>query len=217
LAAPCVTFVDTERVIVRSGSGTGVYTSWTSKSGSSILQENPIGYAVSFSGSFDNEGSDASASYQIGNQQQVDLGSSFSKSIYVGYSETLTFKVSSVDGYGNLSLNNFGYSVPGPLPAAGAASAIGISRRLRRRIKTVLKPRSSKHLLPSDPGAYLNLSASPQHAIPASFSYTTAPRLVAQSPLSSTVNRAGSASPTDPGGVVFRHGHTGSTSSRACT
>lgn len=92
----------------------------------------------------------------------------------------------------SLSVTNFNaQAVPAPLPAAGAASAFGFSRRIRRRIKKGHAPGAIRITgrRASDPSAYLNLSPSVLKKTSLSFSYPILPPPDASSP-TSAVSRA---------------------------
>jgi hypothetical protein len=134
--------------------------------------------------------SSATASFQVGSTNvgglvtatcagpSACIGSNGSQSdVRIAPGEYLVFTVTVPTGSAaaGLNISNFNYNVPGPLPATGAATAFGLSRRLRRRIKGELPPGSRKHPAPTHPSSYLNLSPSSLHGLPATFSYTAMP------------------------------------------
>jgi len=87
--------------------------------------------------------------------------------------KTLVFKINGISTEPVLSLSNFNATVPGPLPAAGAATAFGYSRRLRRRIQGKRPGGSCPPLQPAHPAAYLNLTTASLKSVPVSFSYAS--------------------------------------------
>lgn len=134
-------------------------------------------YFVSFSVTLvpNIESSTATATFQVGQfvSGSISTGQSSSANSYlVGPSEYVKFNIYVPGGSpaAGLDVTGFSYAVPGPLPAAGAATAFGYSRRLRRRIKG--QPGGGgRRRAPSDPSSYLNLPPLALQAIPVSFSY----------------------------------------------
>lgn len=110
---------------------------------------------------------------------QIDVGDSSSTNGYllVAPNQYISFSISVPGGSdpADLQISNFNYAVPGPLPATGAATAFGFSRRMRRRIKGELPPGYRKRSASTHPSSYLNLSPSSLHGLPATFSYTAMP------------------------------------------
>lgn len=98
-------------------------------------------------------------------------------SIILSENQFIQFSVTTTTAQSaSLLIENFNYAVPAPLPAAGAATAFGYSRRLRRRIKGVRPAGSNKATVPSHPSVYLNLSPCKLPSLPVSFSYGSLPR-----------------------------------------
>lgn len=173
----CVSLDSQDAITIYSGSGTNEVTTFASLQGS---VGSPKGYLVSFSGSFNDFGTTATAEYSYGNTTVSNLGATIlPQSFILKPNETLTFKISSgLAGFGDLTVNNFSYTevVPGPLPAAGAATAFGFSRRLRRRTRARdAGLRSGRPRRLTHPTAYLNLSTTTVTRLPVSFTYSALP------------------------------------------
>lgn len=97
-------------------------------------------------------------------------------SAYLAPGEIIEFSITNTSNYEGLKVDitNFN-AVPAPLPAAGAATAFGYSRRLRRRIKGQRPKGSCPPVTPPHPSLYLNLAPVAVQALPVSFSYTSLP------------------------------------------
>jgi len=176
---PCVDFVSASSVDFFSADLTEeAY--WASD-----LSGIPQGYRVSFSAEFIKEDSlaDASAGYAI-----IDGSANIFTAEYtlfgpglnvefipqIASNQRLVFKIYSESTVGTLSITNFSYTeAPGPLPAAGAATAFGYSRRLRRRIQGKRPGGPCPPLQPAHPAAYLNLTTASLKSVPISFSYAS--------------------------------------------
>ena len=120
---------------------------------------------------------DPKAYYRIGNQNSLWVqftGTADVAPTFMSSTSTVAFRISVPTAAGDgaaITIRNFD-AVPGPLPAAGAATAFGYSRRLRRRIKGEAPARSGKSSRSSDPSSYLLLSPASQQVLPLSFSYS---------------------------------------------
>jgi hypothetical protein len=167
------------------------------------------GYYVSFSLHFDGAGAGDYAYYSVNGAAPTDVQKVFNqdtKQVYLqlGVSDSLSlaiFNPASNASVGQLTINGFNANpVPGPLPAAGAASAFGFSRRLRRRVKNDGKSAAPRRLIPSDPSAYLKLSTPALNHLPASFCYASAPRFISPSSIPA-MNSTYRPSPADQGSV----------------
>jgi len=98
--------------------------------------------------------------------------------VKVATGQSISFRVDINDinsGPIEFQITNFNAQVPAPLPAAGAATAFGYSRRLRRRIKGQPPAGSCPPVLPAHPSAYLNLAPSALKSVPLTFSYASRP------------------------------------------
>ncbi len=177
--------------VVGSFSGdTGGGTSATSRSTSLVLANTEPAYRVSFDWAFASASSESgslTAYYKVGINSEVLLatwpgsGSAISgnvSNIEIADGSSIQFIVktsTNTGAEGVLSISNFNATssaVPGPLPAAGAATAFGYSRCLRRRIKGEVPVGCGKSSRSSDPSSYLLLSPASQQVLPLSFSYS---------------------------------------------
>jgi len=199
----CVVLNSSDSVTIHGGGGALEQTKWESLNGG-VGGAN--GYMVSFTGTFTpgpDSASDATATYSYGTFTSQPLGATFTVDpFFLATNQKVTFRISNgLSSYGDLRINNFNsYAVPGPLPAAGAASAFGFSRRLRRRVKNDAKSAAPRRLIPSDPSAYLNLSTPALNHLPASFCYASAPRFISPSSIPA-MNSTYRPSPADQGSV----------------
>lgn len=170
----CVYSVSATTAIIYSQPETDTITTWQSGPGN---RGNPQGYRVTFRADFDTA-LDATYLYKVGtNGTEINLVDDRTYTVTVTGNDSLYFIVENVSEFGDLTISNFSASqVPAPLPAAGAATAFGYSRRLRRRIKGVRPAGSNKATVPSHPSVYLNLSPCKLPSLPVSFSYGSLPR-----------------------------------------
>ena len=129
----------------------------------------PVSYAVRYSGQ---SGAPTDSGTVGAGEAAIFQGIRVAPGQYITFSTSVTG--SNGDG-SSFTISNFNASVPGPLPATGAATAFGFSRRLRRRIKGELPPGSRKPTTSTHPSSYLNLSPTALHGLPATFSYTAMP------------------------------------------
>lgn len=162
---------------------------------STFYWENIYGgtYTVNFDYAYDNGNGNGNAVFGIANGNIYDTENwsqittitdptattSLTPYLTISPGETLFFTTvvpSSSDPSTQLSITEFNYAVPSPLPATGAAAAFGYSRRLRRRIKgkPVIGSRP-KPRTPAHPVAYLNLAPGNLQSLPLSFSYARLP------------------------------------------
>lgn len=136
------------------------------------------GYYLSFNYDVVNDGGtgDVYGQYFVGGVASSELrGSDTVSSVYVAPNQDFSFKITISNTIsGSFNISSFD-AVPAPLPAAGAATAFGYSRRLRRRIKGQRRKGSCPPVMPSHPSLYLNLSPAAVGSLPMSFSYALRP------------------------------------------
>ena len=138
-------------------------------------QNDQAGYFISFDYNIPDPGigGDAYGQYIIGNSTSSELrGANNISPVYVAAGQNFSFRItiSGTASVGSFEVSNFS-AVPGPLPAAGAATAFGYSRRLRRRIKGELPAPARGRSAPPHPSSYLDLNARALQSLPLSFSY----------------------------------------------
>lgn len=136
-------------------------------------------YVVTFDASINKfgDGQDEINGYYYVSNARYSIDFSNPNTAIVRNGDTLTFSIERTNftTAADLTITNFSFSeVPSPLPATGAVTAFGYSRRLRRRIKGRCTSASGMPP-PAHPAAYLNLSPETLKSIPVSFSYSTLP------------------------------------------
>lgn len=152
----------------------GDTTTWRSSAPGSSY---PNGYYVSFK--LDFVGDELSSAFFKfnGNVVTINIAGTYTADpFYVASNQIIEFGiVSESSNVTQLSISNFraNNAVPGPLPAAGAASAFSISRRLRRRVRGEVPSRKRRQA--PHPATYLNLSTTEVLTLPLSFTYPTLP------------------------------------------
>jgi hypothetical protein len=180
----CIIYTDTapDEVTILSPNADASWETFKFKSGTASLPASSA-YVVRFNPSILKYGDDQqeiNAYYYIANGPRENLSMGQSNVITIRNGETLTFSIergTNITTAADLTISNFSFTeVPAPLPAAGAATAFGYSRRLRRRIKAVRPAGSNKATVPSHPSVYLNLSPCKLPSLPVSFSYGSLPR-----------------------------------------
>jgi len=128
----CVSNLSTSSVLIAGSGESNTTTSWTSSAAST---PSFISFDWEFAELSDNGTS--TPFYTINGNMTSLAGTSGSiNSVTLNDGSTLTFGITNVDGFGDLTISNFDATpVPAPLPLLGAAATFGWIRKRRAQLK----------------------------------------------------------------------------------